>query len=77
MADKIACLHCKRMLADKDGAHMHVTAKHRGKKNPFASSNRLKVDNDGDESIASLVVQAGIDRACGEEIPDWLEEMMP
>lgn len=77
---KIPCPHCKRLLANADGARMHITKKHPHKRNPFASQNRHQISkdrDDGDESIASLMIQAQIDRACDEPVEDWLAGMLP
>lgn len=65
------CPYCPRAFDARGSARQHVAAKHRGK-----SSKMFKEPDDGEQSIAEMMVEAEIARACGEPVEDWIAEML-
>jgi hypothetical protein len=55
----VQCLHCEKKFADENGRYQHAKTMHRGKKNPRPAR---------EQSMADLVIEAQIARACGEPV---------
>ncbi|MEO1092234.1 MAG: hypothetical protein AAFX81_16535 [Pseudomonadota bacterium] len=75
------CGACGKRFTTEHGARQHSGAKHQGRYGFFdrrVSPKGQQAQRHSDEpSIASLMVQAEIDRACGEPVDDWLADMLP
>ena len=63
------CKSCSRKFKDVNGLRQHARAKGHEQLRP--------ADNDDGPSIASLMIEAQIDRAMGNPIDDWLADMLP
>ncbi len=62
------CQTCSKKFKDIDGLRCHAKAK--GHQQPVRCSER-------DPSMATLMIDAHIDRAMGLPVDDWLVDMMP
>lgn len=72
MSEAFKCPYCDRVLQARLSARQHVAAKHRGK-----SAKMFLEPDDGEQSIAEMMVEAEIDRAMGLPVPRWIKDMMP
>lgn len=79
---KYACPHCTSSFKDGNGLYSHVRAKH-GKAKALEINHLRKSFNspsaagDEEESMASIFIQAEINRNMGVRNEDWIEEMLP
>lgn len=69
------CSRCKRVFANRFACFDHIQAKHEHGE-PIAYI-RPKDKEDYEPSMAELMVEAEISRACDEPVEDWLLDMLP
>lgn len=68
----LRCPYCNKRVHDEGAGRQHHAAKHRGKKLPALFAKR----DGGEQSIASLMIEAQISHAMGDPVEDWLANMM-
>lgn len=68
MSDRLACPHCTKSFADENARFSHAKAKHKGKRIAHLRPAR-------EPSMADLVVEASLAKACGEPVDEWMNEM--
>ena len=69
------CSRCLKVFTSRKGCDQHIAMKHAGKGERIAvgeSSSRKQYE----PSMAELMIEAQMDRALGNLVPDWLEEML-
>lgn len=72
MTETFKCPYCPKVLKARGSARQHVAAKHRGK-----SAKMFLEPDDGEQSIADMMIEAEIARACGEPVESWIADMLP
>lgn len=65
------CSRCGKTFKSRKSADQHIRDKHKG------VGHRVQVRQwqDGEKSMADMVVDARIAYACGEPVDDWLMDM--
>lgn len=66
------CSRCGKEFATRRAADQHIVTKHKGK----GERVHVKVRDD-EPSMAELLIEAEIARACGEPVDEYLLEMLP
>ena len=69
------CSRCKKVFKSRAGCDHHIQMKHGGdgERIPVGESASRK---DYEPSMAELMIGAQLDRAMGNPVPDWLEDML-
>lgn len=65
------CSRCGKEFSTCQGAQMHIDMKHHGKGERVAV-----VKREYEQSMADIMIEAQIAKACGEPVDDWLMDMM-
>ena len=68
---KRRCSRCGKEFSTRQGAQMHIDMKHHGKGERVAV-----VKREHEPSMAELMIDAQIAKACGEPVDDWLADML-
>ncbi len=76
MAKDWKCSVCKKRFRQKAATYAHIRAVHNLATLPGPVHDPRRYADD-EPSIASQLIQAQLDRACGDPIPDWLADMLP
>lgn len=70
-SDMRRCSRCGRTFKSRRGADDHIRMVHKGKGERVTA----RRPRDDEPSMADLVVDAQIARACGEPVEDWIATM--